>query len=234
MPGTAWPSREHPSIASAWPFTRLATDLNWVLSGINAGGNLGTDVYHSGTVAAVREAAIRGRARDRGLSLHRAGASDRLGPGGGLDRPGARAADGDARGNPGPSGTSICPTLPRAAPSPRSSSAPSILLRCRWIIRVEGDLATYAGDYQGRARRPGADVAVCFGGQISVTLVRLSDIRRSHRPRRSRRSRASGPRKAGALRSGRFLPSHDIMGVREGAEVRRRGERPPRRWFTFR
>src|SRR5450759_2160532 len=38
----------------------LATDVGWVLSGINAGGNLGTDVYHSGTVAAVREAAIRG------------------------------------------------------------------------------------------------------------------------------------------------------------------------------
>ncbi len=32
----------------------------WVLSGINAGGNLGTDVHYSGTVAAVREAAIHG------------------------------------------------------------------------------------------------------------------------------------------------------------------------------
>ena len=31
-----------------------------MLSGINAGGNLGTDVHSSGTVAAVREAAIRG------------------------------------------------------------------------------------------------------------------------------------------------------------------------------
>src|SRR4051812_33752156 len=36
---------------------RLALDhlvpgFDWVLSGINAGGNLGTDVFHSGTVAA--------------------------------------------------------------------------------------------------------------------------------------------------------------------------------------
>ncbi|MFQ5670447.1 MAG: 5'/3'-nucleotidase SurE [Acidobacteriota bacterium] len=34
---------------------------DWVLSGINAGGNLGVDVYYSGTVGAVREAAILGR-----------------------------------------------------------------------------------------------------------------------------------------------------------------------------
>ena len=33
----------------------LAKPADWVLSGINAGGNLGADVYHSGTVAAVRE-----------------------------------------------------------------------------------------------------------------------------------------------------------------------------------
>ena len=34
----------------------LAPEFEWVISGINAGGNLGTDVYHSGTVAAAREA----------------------------------------------------------------------------------------------------------------------------------------------------------------------------------
>ena len=38
----------------------LAPRPSWVLAGINAGGNLGTDVYYSGTVAAVREAAIHG------------------------------------------------------------------------------------------------------------------------------------------------------------------------------
>ena len=34
--------------------------VEWVLSGVNAGGNLGVDVYMSGTVAAVREAAFHG------------------------------------------------------------------------------------------------------------------------------------------------------------------------------
>src|SRR5262249_38904768 len=39
---------------------RLAADAAWGLSGINSGGNLGADVYHSGTVAAVREAVLPG------------------------------------------------------------------------------------------------------------------------------------------------------------------------------
>jgi 5'/3'-nucleotidase len=38
-----------------------ATGAGWVISGINAGGNVGVDVYYSGTVAAAREAAILGR-----------------------------------------------------------------------------------------------------------------------------------------------------------------------------
>ena len=31
----------------------------------------------------------------------------------------------------------------------------------------------FAGDYQLRQRTPGADVDVCFGGRITVTMVRL-------------------------------------------------------------
>ena len=39
--------------------------------------------------------------------------------------------------------------------------------------RVEEGQAVYTGDYQSRARRPGSDVDVCFGGQIAVTLIRV-------------------------------------------------------------
>src|SRR5436190_18846608 len=39
---------------------RVVPEARWVLSGINAGGNLGADVYYSGTVAAVREAVLHG------------------------------------------------------------------------------------------------------------------------------------------------------------------------------
>ncbi|MFM7150153.1 MAG: 5'/3'-nucleotidase SurE, partial [Gemmataceae bacterium] len=41
-------------------------EVDWVLSGINAGGNLGADIYISGTVAAVREAVLLGH---RGIAF---------------------------------------------------------------------------------------------------------------------------------------------------------------------
>ena len=41
--------------------SQFAKDADWVLSGVNAGGNLGVDIYTSGTVAAVREATILGK-----------------------------------------------------------------------------------------------------------------------------------------------------------------------------
>jgi 5'-nucleotidase len=40
---------------------RCCPDFDWVLAGVNAGGNLGADVYLSGTVSAVREAVLHGR-----------------------------------------------------------------------------------------------------------------------------------------------------------------------------
>ncbi|MFN4955038.1 MAG: 5'/3'-nucleotidase SurE, partial [Aphanizomenon sp.] len=40
--------------------SHIVQDIKYVISGINAGGNLGVDAYISGTVAAVREAAIHG------------------------------------------------------------------------------------------------------------------------------------------------------------------------------
>jgi 5'-nucleotidase len=150
----------------------LAPDLDWVLSGVNAGGNLGTDVHHSGTVAAVREAAIRGRpgiaishyiARGRPIDWQWAEAQaarllrllvQRGCPPGAFWNVNLPHADG---GEPEPE-VVFCPLDPSPLPSE---------------YRLEGDEATYAGDYQARPRRSGGDVAVCFGGRIAVTLVRL-------------------------------------------------------------
>jgi 5'-nucleotidase len=50
--------------------TQLEVPFDWVLSGINNGGNLGSDIYVSGTVAAAREATLRG-IRAVALSQHR-------------------------------------------------------------------------------------------------------------------------------------------------------------------
>src|SRR5690348_7108678 len=48
--GDAWAIAGTPADCVRLAVHHLAPDINWVLSGINAGGNLGTDVYHSGTV----------------------------------------------------------------------------------------------------------------------------------------------------------------------------------------
>ena len=51
---------ELPLTVPAWQLTKLLKTLNWFCQGSTLGGNLGTDIYISGTVAAVREAAIHG------------------------------------------------------------------------------------------------------------------------------------------------------------------------------
>ena len=41
--------------------TSIFDDIDWVLAGVNRGGNLGSDLFTSGTVAAAREAAYLGK-----------------------------------------------------------------------------------------------------------------------------------------------------------------------------
>ncbi|HMF35223.1 MAG TPA: 5'/3'-nucleotidase SurE [Isosphaeraceae bacterium] len=152
----------------------LATEVRWVLSGINSGGNLGTDVYSSGTVAAVREAAIRGVP---GIAV-----SHYIARGRAIDWPRAAVRTGRVlrmlMAEPWEAGTFWNVNLPHPAPG---SAEPEIILcpldasPLPLNYRIEGGMATYTGDYQGRTRRPGADVAVCFGGQIAVTQIRLLD-----------------------------------------------------------
>jgi 5'-nucleotidase len=151
----------------------LAPGPSWVLAGINAGGNLGTDIHYSGTVAAVREAVINGVP---GIALSHYIARGRAID---WDRAGHWAATILARlmaqeWEPGTFWNVNLPHLEPGQPDPEivfCSIDPSPLpLR----YRVEGDRSTYAGDYQSRARRPGFDVDVCFGGRIAVTLIRIA------------------------------------------------------------
>jgi 5'-nucleotidase len=150
----------------------------WVLSGINAGGNLGVDLYHSGTAAAAREAAIhgvpavaishylaRGRPVDWGLAARRASRVLRML----MDRPWAP-------------GTFWNVNLPHPAPEDREPRAlwcaidPSPL-PLSFRIEEKGGAeageseAIYDGNYHARPRREGSDVSVCLGGDIAVSLV---------------------------------------------------------------
>ncbi len=133
----------------------LAPDVAWVLSGINAGGNLGADVHYSGTVAAVREGALHGV---RGIAL-----SHYLARGRQVDWPRAARWARDVVGRlmqmPWEPGTFWNVNLPHLAPEepdPEVEFCPLDPSPLPLHYRVEAEHATYAGDYQARCAGRGA------------------------------------------------------------------------------
>jgi 5'-nucleotidase len=151
---------------------RTFPQIDWVLSGINAGGNLGVDVYISGTVAAVREAAIHGIPGiaishwiKRPLTIDWDVATRRT----------ARVLD-KLFEHPLPLGCFWNVNLPHLEPG---TDEPNIVF-CQPSTeplpvnyRVEGDLYHYEGEYNQRDRAPGTDVDLCFRGNIAVTQIQL-------------------------------------------------------------
>jgi 5'-nucleotidase len=152
---------------------RLCPDAGLVLSGINHGGNLGADVYYSGTVAAVREAVLHGwpgialsHYRKRGVAF---------------DWP--RAGEWAARvlaellANPPAPGSFYNVNLPHLRPDEADPDVVFCPLDPNPLplsYRHEDDVGMrYDGDYHNRKRTAGADVDVCFGGRIAVTTVKL-------------------------------------------------------------
>jgi len=151
---------------------KLVPDAKWVLSGINHGGNLGADVYYSGTVAAVREAVLHGWA-GIALSHYRKKAFD-------YDWPraarwaGRVLADLLARpAEPGVFWNVNLPHLMPGDPDPDVVECPLDPHPLPLSYRHEEGTHYYDGDYHNRQRLSGGDVAVCFGGRIAVTRIRL-------------------------------------------------------------
>jgi 5'-nucleotidase len=148
----------------------LTPDVDWVLAGINHGGNLGADVFHSGTVAAVREAAMHGKPaiafsqyRRRGVDVDWQRATGWVRAV--LDLLLSKAID---------RGTFWNVNLPHPTPgdpAPRLVFCPLEAGPLPLAFRAEGDALSYAGNYHERARQPGTDVDVCFSGNIAVTQV---------------------------------------------------------------
>ncbi len=147
--------------------------IDWVLAGINAGGNLGVDIYYSGTVAAAREAAIHGVPAVAVSYYH-----DRL-----LTPEDWRRASGwirpiltDLLARPAAPGVFWNVNLPCPPPGP----AQPPVVECRVdpsplqlaYRSVNGEYA-YSGRYRQRRRTEGADVDVCFGGGIALTRLEL-------------------------------------------------------------
>jgi 5'-nucleotidase len=149
---------------------RLAPDVDWVLAGVNHGGNLGADIYHSGTVAAAREAALYGR-QSIALSHYRKRGRD-------IDWPRARrwlarvfeellrrAVE------PGTFWNVNLPHLAPDEPEPALIVCPLEGGPLPLGYREEAECLHYSGNYHERRRRPGSDVDVCFAGNIAVTQL---------------------------------------------------------------
>ncbi len=150
----------------------LAPDADWVLAGINPGANLGNDVYQSGTVAAAREAAI--------LGVGALAISQYVAPGQNLDWDAARHHSARVLTDimqknlaPGhfwninlPSPLTPDKTVPWEL-CPRDRHAHN------YRFKEKKGYYHYDGTIHDRPRSAGSDVAVCFGGKISVTLMEI-------------------------------------------------------------
>ncbi len=153
-------------------FWELCPDADWVFAGVNEGGNLGADVYCSGTVAAAREAALLGRP---GLAISQYIVRSRP-----LDWDGARR-----RARAAIRFVLAQPPEPRAywnvnLPHPENGAEDSAPALCPvdpspFDVRFERreDGYRYCGNYHRRPRVPDSDVDWCFRGGISVSRLRL-------------------------------------------------------------
>jgi 5'-nucleotidase len=150
----------------------VAPDAAWVLAGINEGGNLGADLYHSGTVAAVREAVLHGFPGIAVSHYHKKGRP--------IDWQRATAWVTPLLRRlllqplmPGVYFNVNLPHLEPDAPEPPVIVCPLDPQPLPLSFRREGELLHYDGDYHGRRRQAGADVDVCFGGAVAVTRLVL-------------------------------------------------------------
>ena len=152
----------------------LVPDADVVLSGVNEGGNLGSDIWFSGTVAAAREAAFFDR-QAIAISQYRKGRGKAF--------PIERAAQ----------WTKVVLAQLLREPAQRQSfwnvnfpDPPELDGECPAIVPCHADYYPlpvayemrdgayhYCGNYHQRERSPGSDVATCFGGAISLTRVTL-------------------------------------------------------------
>lgn len=151
----------------------VATDAEWVFSGINDGGNLGVDTFMSGTVAAAREAALLGK-RAIAISQYR-----------------RRELPFDWVWTQKLAEVVLKQLIRRPLPA-----------RCFWNVNLpaqyDSENATpdivfcpldphplpvgyeiidgayhYRSSYHSRQKRRGSDVDICFSGRVAISLVSL-------------------------------------------------------------
>ena len=150
----------------------IAPDAAWLISGINPGANLGSDVYQSGTVAAAREAAILGYraiaasqyiAKDCQIDWditkdHAQSVLYML-----LDKDPSRGCFWNVN----------LPHPLLADVEPGVEFCRLDILPHKYNYRKKGNDYIYEGTIHGRPREPGKDVDVCFSGNVSISQLAI-------------------------------------------------------------
>jgi 5'-nucleotidase len=152
--------------------SHLCPEATWVLSGINAGGNLGADVYVSGTVAAVREAAL---LRVPGIAISHYIRNRQPIDWALATRLTAQVLT-TLMAEPLPPGSFWNVNLPHLGvgdPEPELVFCPNCTQPLPTEFKVDQDQFYYVGEYGQRRHDADSDVAVCFSGQIAVTKICL-------------------------------------------------------------
>jgi len=151
--------------------TSVFPDIDWVLAGINRGGNLGADMFTSGTVAAAREAAFLGKPAiaisqyvKKGMTVDWSRSRE-------IARPVVKELLAQGPAAKGYWNVNLPHTDSGVAPATVLCEPDNQPLDIRY--RREGDQLHYAGSYHGRARTPGRDIDHCFEGAITISRLEV-------------------------------------------------------------
>lgn len=151
--------------------TAMPVSFDWVLSGINRGGNLGVDIYSSGTVAAAREAAFLGKPSiaisqyiRRTLPLDWSESARLAAPS--IERLLRQTRQAKEYWNIN------LPHLEPGAAAPELECVPDDE-PLDVQFRREGDQLAFSGSYIARPRTAGRDVELCFGGAVTISRLRV-------------------------------------------------------------
>lgn len=150
----------------------LGAQVDWVLSGLNHGGNLGVDIHMSGTVAGAREGAILGY---QALAISQV-LSAKFPPDPAVIRPMVARVIRQLTARPLAAGQLYNVNLPFAP----ESEEPEVVL-CGpdpsphdvHYTAVDGGFR-YAGIFFNRPRQPGLDIDVVFSGKIAVSILTIA------------------------------------------------------------
>lgn len=173
------PAGEHAWLVDGFPADciriaryHLRLEVDFVISGINPGGNLGVDIAMSGTCAGAREAAICGwhavaisQVRKAGIPLDWQATVSRAVAAWQsiLERPADRSGFWNIN----------LPAIGQEMPMPPIAVVPPETAGLLVSFEPTEDGLRYWSDYHSRPRDAGSDVDACFNGAITASRVPL-------------------------------------------------------------